>query len=427
MPLKSIITFLFFTLLSVYFSFLNPHEVEIHFSQAHSLRLPMVVLFLGSILLGVLIADLLYGALSLKTFFSNSKVAGRHKRQDSTNRRIGILFEEAENFVACGYISKAIPIYEKILDLSPNHVGVLTRLGNTLREEGRHTRLGTSSKSSTSRAYLAKVMCPMEMEVLEKISKLDRISPRIFYRMREVYLKSGDWTLAEDVQRKLISRIEGKEKKEKEKKILGRYIYNNGVRYFNNGNFESAIPELKKALRENSRCLSAYIILGDAYLKTGNVKAALKAWKTGYVNTNSPVCLMRMEKSFKESGQVEEMIKEYKEAIQNSKNSTREILSLLLGAMCLEDGKSQETIQVIEENVGSQKSIIHSLILADAYKQQQNETQSQQAVANASHQIKDAILNFKCSACGTISGEWADNCSTCNTFDAVECFPGVNS
>ena len=199
------------------------------------------------------------------------------------------------------------------------------------------------------------------------------------------------------------------------------------MRYFNNGNFESAIPELKKALRENSRCLSAYIILGDAYLKTGNVKAALKAWKTGYVNTNSPVCLMRMEKSFKESCQVEEMIKEYKEAIQNSKNSTREILSLLLGAMCLEDGKSQETIQVIEENVGSQKSIIHSLILADAYKQQQNETQSQQAVANASHQIKDAILNFKCSACGTISGEWADNCSTCNTFDAVECFPGVNS
>ena len=440
MPLKSIITFLFFTLLSVYFSFLNPHEVEIHFSQAHSLRLPMVVLFLGSILLGVLIADLLYRALSLKTFFSNSKVAGRHKRQDSTNRRIGMLFEEAENFVACGYISKAIPIYEKILDLSPNHVGVLTRLGNTLREEGNPTRaLELHLKAaqvapknldvlySLADDYLAKAMCPMEMEVLKKISKLDRISPRIFYRMREVYLKSGDWTLAEDVQRKLISRIEGKEKKEKEKKILGRYIYNNGVRYFNNGNFESAIPELKKALRENSRCLSAYIILGDAYLKTGNVKAALKAWKTGYVNTNSPVCLMRMEKSFKESGQVEEMIKEYKEAIQNSKNSTREILSLLLGAMCLEDGKSQETIQVIEENVGSQKSIIHSLILADAYKQQQNETQSQQAVANASHQIKDAILNFKCSACGTISGEWADNCSTCNTFDVVECFPGVNS
>ena len=178
MPLKSIITFLFFTLLSVYFSFLNPHEVEIHFSQAHSLRLPMVVLFLGSILLGVLIADLLYRALSLKTFFSNSKVAGRHKRQDSTNRRIGMLFEEAENFVACGYISKAIPIYEKILDLSPNHVGVLTRLGNTLREEGNPTRALELHLKAAQAApknlnvlysladdYLAKAMRPLEMKV----------------------------------------------------------------------------------------------------------------------------------------------------------------------------------------------------------------------------------------------------------------------
>ena len=222
MPFKSIITFLFFTLLSVYFSFLNPHEVEIHFAQAHSLRLPMVVLFLGSILLGVLIADLLYRALSLKTFFSNSKVAGRHKRQDSTNRRIGILFEEAENFVACGYISKAIPIYEKILDLSPNHVGVLTRLGNTLREEVNPTRALELHLKAAQAApknlnvlysladdYLAKAMRPLEMKVLEKISKFDRISPRVFYRMREIYLKLEDWTSAEGVQKKIISRIIG--------------------------------------------------------------------------------------------------------------------------------------------------------------------------------------------------------------------------
>lgn len=440
MPLKSIITFLFFSLLSVYFSFLNPHEVDIHFSQGRSLRLPMVVLFLGSVLLGVLVAGLLHGTLSLKSFFSNLKVIRRNKRQDKTSRQVEMLLEKAENLIACGYISKAVPIYEKILNLSPNHVGVLTRLGNTFRDEGNPTRalefhlraVQAAPKNldvlySLADDYLAKAMCPMEMETLEKISKLDRTSPRVFYRMKEVYLKSKDWAMAVDVQRKLIARIEGKDKKEKEKKILVRYIYNNGVQYFNNGNFESAILEFKKALRENSQCLSAYVTLGDAHLKTGNVKAALQAWKTGHVNTNSPVCLMRMEKSFSESGQAEEMIKEYKEAIKDSKNSTRKILSLLLGALCLEEGKPQETIKVIEENEDFQKSIIHSLILADAYKQQQNETQSQQAVANASHQIKDAILNFKCSACGQTMDEWADNCSACNAFDKIECRPGVNS
>ena len=134
-----------------------------------------------------------------------------------------------------------------------------------------------------------------------------------------------------------------------------------------------------------------------------------------------------MEKLYRKSNQVGEMVKVYKESIKNSQNSNLETLSLLLGNLYLEEGNPQETIQIIEKNTNSKRTIIPSLILADAYKQQQNETQSQQAVANASHQIKDAILNFKCSACGKISGEWADNCSTCNTFDAVECFPGVNS
>ena len=57
----------------VYFSFLNPHEVDIHFAQGWSFQLPMIVLFLGSVLLGVLIAGFLHGTLSLKNFFINLK------------------------------------------------------------------------------------------------------------------------------------------------------------------------------------------------------------------------------------------------------------------------------------------------------------------------------------------------------------------
>ena len=121
------------------------------------------------------------------------------------------------------------------------------------------------------------------------------------------------------------------------------------------------------------------------------------------------------------------MIKEYKEAIMNSQNETRETLIILLSVLCLEERTPQETIRVIEENIGPEKGIISSLILSDAYKQDHNETKSQKALEVATRQIKRAVFNFKCGACGNISGEWTDNCSTCNTFDAIECFPGVNS
>ena len=59
--------------------------------------------------------------------------------------------------------------------------------------------------------------------------------------MREIYLKAEDWVSAVEVQRKLVARIEGREKKEKEKRMLGQYIYKSGARYFNNDNYEDLV------------------------------------------------------------------------------------------------------------------------------------------------------------------------------------------
>ena len=414
--------------------------MDIHFAQGWSLQLPMIVLFLGSVLLGVLIAGFLHGTLSLKKFFINLKKAGRAKRQNKNNHRSERLLEEAENFLACGYVSKAVAAYEKILNMSPSHVHVLVQLGNIAREEGNVDRALKLHLSAVEIApenlnvlygladdYCAKAIPKKEMEVLKKILEFDRRSPRVLCRMREVYLKLEDWASAVEVQRKLVVRIEGREKKEKEKRMLGQYIYKSGARYFNNDNFELAITEFKRALRENAQCLSAHILLGDAYLKTGDRKGALKSWKKGYANTKSMACMMRMEEVYRDLGQVREMTQEYKEALRNSENGPSEILIMLLGVLCLEEKTPQETIRVIEENTDSEKAIIPSLILADAYKQDHNETKYKKALENATRQVKRAMFNFKCGACGKISGKWTDHCSACNTFDAMGCFVGISS
>ena len=414
--------------------------MDIHFSQDQSLQIPMVILFLGSVLLGILVAGFLHGTLSLRKFFSNLKTVGRIKRQNKTNRRSETLLEEADHFLACGYVSKAVSAYEKILNISPNHVSVLVRLGNILREQGDieralelHLRAveivpeNLDVLYGLADDYSVRASPKKEIEVLEKILGLDQKSPRILCRMREIYLKSEDWISVVDVQRKLVVRTEGKGKKEEEKEMLSRYIYKNGSRHLNNDNFDLAIKEFKRALRENGRCLPAHLLLGDAYLKTGDKRGALRAWKKGYANTKSTICMMQMEKVYRDLNQVEEMIKEYKKAIMNSQNETRETLIILLSVFCLKERTPQETIRVIEENTDPEKGILPSLVLSDAYKQNHNETKSKKALESATRQIKQAVFNFKCGACGKISSEWADNCSTCNTFDAIECSPGVTS
>jgi len=174
--------------------------VDIHFSQDQSLQLPMVILFLGSILLGILVAGFLHGTLSLRKFFSNLKTVGRIKRQNKTNHRSETLLEEADHFLACGYVSKVVSTYEKILNISPNHVNVLVRLGNILREQGDAERALELHLRAVEIApenldilygladdYSVRVSPKKEIEILEKILGLDQKSPRILCRMREIY------------------------------------------------------------------------------------------------------------------------------------------------------------------------------------------------------------------------------------------------
>ena len=110
-----------------------------------------------------------------------------------------------------------------------------------------------------------------------------------------------------------------------------------------------------------------------------------------------------MEKFSRESNQAGEMVKVYKEAIKNSQNSNLETLSLLLGNLYLEEGNPQETIQVIEKNTDSPKTIIPSLILADAYKRQQDQNNSQKSVENASCPPAVPAMRALFSFCSSLS------------------------
>ena len=159
----------------------------------------MVILFLSSVLLGLLVAGFLHGTLSLRKFFSNLKTVGRIKRQNKTNRRSETLLEEAEHLLACGYIPKVVSTYKKILNISPNYVNVLVRLGNIVREQGDAERALELHLRAVEIApenldvlygladdYSAKAIPKKEIEILEKILGLDQKSPRILCRMREI-------------------------------------------------------------------------------------------------------------------------------------------------------------------------------------------------------------------------------------------------
>ena len=132
MSLKQIIVFLVFALLSIYTAFLNPHDSVVHITQNQSLKLPTVLLLLGSILIGVIVTVCLFWTFNFKKALARWKVGFKNNRIEKRNRRVEALFKKGENIFICGKTDKAQILVEKVLDMSPEHVGALNLMGRAL-------------------------------------------------------------------------------------------------------------------------------------------------------------------------------------------------------------------------------------------------------------------------------------------------------
>lgn len=431
MTLKNIVVLIIFTLLSIYIAFLNPHEVEVYLTQSFSLSMPMVILLLGFILVGVLITLCLNWMLKVKSSFSHMKVHFKEKQIGKRDKWCADQFLKAENALAGGNLQKAKALFDKILEEFPNHIGALDGTGKIEYLEGHNDRaLDLHLKATQIDPGNMKVLYHLaedysntgsstkEIQALEKIRKTEPDSPLILSRIRDSYVKKEDWKNASDVQKRMVSLTRDKKQQEKEQQLLSQIIYQNGRVYWEKGQVDSAISEFKKALRISEKCLPAYITLGDAFLKAGNKRNALKTWQSGLNVTHSPLCLLRIQKVLQESGDIKGLIKIYQDAIQTSHNSTKDSLVLLLAALYMEKGESEEAVQTLE-TIQPGKSVLHSVLLAHAYQEKQDRPKMEQASVSAFNIAKESLFDVFCEECQTSFKEWSSHCPECKAWNSL--------
>jgi lipopolysaccharide assembly protein B len=429
--LKHIVLLLIFSLLSVYIAFLNPDEVDVYLTQTFSLRMPMVILLLGFILVGVIVTSIMNWTLKVKSSFGNLK---NHFQQNQVEKRLQWgrdQYEKGENVFAGGNLEKAKVIFNKVLEEFPNHVGALNYKGEIARKQGNsdlalelHMKaskiapgnlktLNNLAEDFSSTGSLAE-----ETSTLEKIRQSEPDSPMILSRIRNAHLKKEDWKNAADIQKRIVSLTRDKKQQEKEDELLSQLIYRNGLVYWEKGQVDSAISEFKKALRINGKCLPAYITLGDAYLKSGNKKNALKTWEVGLTYTHSPLILLRLQKMFQESDDLKSLEKIYQDALKSSNNSVKSALVLLNGVFYMNRGNTEEAIQALE-TIQPEKSVLHSVLLANAYQQKQDTSNTEKSAQSAFSLAKESLLEMVCAECKTPFKEWASHCPDCKAWNSL--------
>ena len=432
MTLKHILLLLIFTLLSVYIAFLNPHEVEVYLTQSFSLRMPMVILLLGFILVGVLATALMNWTLKIKSSFGNLKT---HFQQQHIEKRLQWCqdqYEKGKTVFAGGNLKKASVIFNKILEEFPNHVGALNYTGEIARQKGNselalelHLKASKIAPRSfktlnnLAEDYSSTGSVAQETATLEKIRQGEPDSPLILSRIRDTHLKNEDWKNASVLQKRIVALTEDQKQKEKEEELFSQIIYNNGQSYWQKGQVDSAISEFKKALRINGKCIPAYITLGDAYLKSGNKKNALKTWEVGLTYTHSPLILLRLQKMFEGSDDLKNLEKIYQETIQSSTNSVKDILVLLNGVFYMDRGETNEAIETLE-TIQPDKSVLHSVLLANAYQQKQDTSNTEKASQSAFSRAKETLLEMVCTECNAPFKEWSSNCPECKAWNSLK-------
>lgn len=429
--LKHIVLLLIFTLLSVYIAFLNPHEVEVYLTQSFSLRMPMVILLLGFILVGVIITAIMNWTLKVKSSFGNMKNYFQQKQVGKRELWCREHYEKGENVFAGGNLGKAKVIFNKILEEFPNHVGALNYTGEIARKEGNndlavelHLKASKiapgnlKALKNLAEDYSMTGLFAKEASALEKIRQSEPDSPLILSRIRDSHLKKEDWKNASAIQKRIVSLTRDKKQTEKEQELFSQIIYRNGLAYWEKGQVDSSISEFKKALRTSGKCLPAYITLGDVYLKSGNKKNALKTWEVGLTYTHSPLCLLRIQKTLQEADDLKSLLKIYQAAIKSSNNSVKNTLVLLLGVLYMDKGETEEAIQALE-TIQPEKSVLHSVLLANAYQQKQDTSNTEKASQSAFSLAKESLLEMVCKECKTPSKEWASHCPKCHAWNSL--------
>jgi len=429
--LKNILLLLIFILLSVYIAFLNPHEVEVYLTQSFVLRMPMVILLLGFILIGVVITAVMSWALKVKSSVGNMKNRLRQQHAEKRQQWCMDQYEKGKNVFAGGNLEKARVIFNKILEEFPMHVGALNYTGDIARQQGNselalelHLKASKIAPRSyktlnnLAEDYSSTGSLAQETATLEKIRQGEPDSPLILSRIRDTHLKNQDWKNAAAQQKRIVSLTGDKKQKEKEEALFSQIIYKNGWAYWEKGQIDASIAEFKKALRINVKCVPAYITLGDAYLKSGNKKNALKTWETGLTHTHSPLILLRLQKTFQESDDLKGLVKIYEEAIKSSKNSVKDTLALLNGVFYMDRGETEEAIRALE-TIRPDKSVLHSVLLANAYQQKQDAANTEKASHSAFNLAKESLLEMVCAECGAPFKEWSSNCPTCKAWNSL--------
>src|SRR3989304_62988 len=272
-----------------YLAYLNPGNLTLYFTKEESIEIPITAVVLLSMAFGGLIVSMVAGFVETKHLFMTWRLARTKKREE----RIGELLHQGLNAKASRRYSEAAGLFQKVLELSPNHVPTLLRLGNLYRMQGNPleaVRMHRKAKGSDEKNIELLLCLSKDLEeahrmeeaiqTLEEILKIDRECFSAQIRLRELYARLERWEEAHAIQERILEGTLLPEEAKVQQTWMEGIKYELGRRLLKDGHPDRARRYFRGAIEPaEDRMPDLYKLLGNLYLRKGELSEACEEFK----------------------------------------------------------------------------------------------------------------------------------------------------
>ncbi len=362
--------------------------------------------------------------------------ARRERRHQREQEALDATFRRAVDLASDGQAGRAATELESFLAGRPEDFSGLRLYGSVLHELGREDEaIEVQRRASTLFPHSVAVLYPLaetyeakgEHEIAREIhGRIVRDFPgiglEVLRRRRNEAIARREWGEAAKLHERVTQfRNEGGDAAAlaRESSLALGLDYQQGVLLLEQDRAEEAAERFRKLLTHEPRFIPARIMLGEAELLAGSEQSALSSWKTGYLETGSPVFLARIEDYF-----IEEQ--EPVRAIETLRGLIAEVENDLLPRFYL--GRLYYRLEMLEESARTLTSIgeriksspTYHYLLGRIHERKGELARAVDSYVACLKQLELGTAEYVCRVCRERYSDWRDFCSRCGSWNAVE-------
>lgn len=417
---------LLFAALVAYLTALNATHVRLTLGGDWVYELPLMALVVGAFVAGACLALALTVLRDLGRSFRDHASARRALRDESLQE----IYYRGLGAQLAGRSEDAANAYGELLARDPGFGDAHARLGELARARGDHQaalehhleamRAGECPDTLLAVAldYHSAGRVDEALATYHRILQRDRTHLATLRAVRDLAVKRGRWAEALSVQERLVEVVAEAERPPQLEWLAG-IQYEIGKGLLAEGRAEEALSRFKESLKADRGFLPAQVGIGDAYVKVGDQREAIRAWERAAEANPALVLLRRLEQTYRVEGRPSRMISLHAAAAARAPHDP---------ALAFELGRVYFELEMLDEAAEQFQKVevrapdfapLHAYLGA-IFEHRGQSAEAFQEYRRALTLTRSFEWPHRCAACGIGHAQWQDRCSGCGRWNTSQ-------